>query len=643
MKNIFFLLLAFQFYCGINAQVDTSWIRRFGGSANGDDFVTAMVIDKIGNVYITGSCIDVDGESIATVKYTTSGETSWVAKFHPSIYGNRKAYGIAIDDSFNVYVTGYSSSLSNPSTFVTIKYDSAGQEKWFKYFGPHQGEARAITLDKQGNIYVTGFATIDILGFDFVTIKYNSCGDQLWFTRYTNTVYGYDLPKSIAVDDSGNVYVTGTSYDSTTFYDILTVKYNSDGQQQWVRRYDDPGLAGSHDDCAYAIALDRQGDILITGGIQGIGNLGLPPEGYLDCITIKYNWNGDTIWLRKYDSGRGYDWGKDLIVDSLNNIYITGTGRGISSPDYLTLKYSPDGQLIWDKYYNGPNYASEDDANSITIDKLGNIYVSGQSKGNNFHDDYATVKYNPNGDEQWSIRYDGPINGIDRAIAVRVDDQFNVIVTGQSKGSNFYYDFLTIKYAQVFPTTTILISNAVSGSQILNVLSNDGFAVGDSILINPGGSNEELNKITGFGSIQLQTPLQFDHFIGEQVVKFSIISVENDFEKVPLIFELYQNYPNPFNPSTRISWQSPVGSWQTLKIYDVLGNEIATLVDEYKPAGSYEVEFSVAQVSGPELASGIYFYQLLVSAFQSKDGKAGDLSTGSGQIFIQTKKMILLR
>jgi len=96
----------------------------------------------------------------------------------------------------------------------------------------------------------------------------------------------------------------------------------------------------------------------------------------------------------------------------------------------------------------------------------------------------------------------------------------------------------------------------------------------------------------------------------------------------PENFLLEQNYPNPFNPSTKISWQSPVGSWQTLKVFDVLGNEVATLVDEYKPAGNYEVEFSTTggrESRIKDLASGIYFYQL----------KAGD--------FIQTKKLLLLK
>ena len=102
------------------------------------------------------------------------------------------------------------------------------------------------------------------------------------------------------------------------------------------------------------------------------------------------------------------------------------------------------------------------------------------------------------------------------------------------------------------------------------------------------------------------------------------IQIVVEVEVTPLTFSLEQNYPNPFNPSTKISWQSPVGSWQTLKVYDVLGNEVATLVDEYRPAGSYEVEFESA-VGSLQLASGIYFYQL----------KAGD--------FVETKKMIMIK
>lgn len=100
--------------------------------------------------------------------------------------------------------------------------------------------------------------------------------------------------------------------------------------------------------------------------------------------------------------------------------------------------------------------------------------------------------------------------------------------------------------------------------------------------------------------------------------------------EIPFVneFSLSPNYPNPFNPSTLISYRLPVIGFVTLKVFDILGREVATLVNEEKPAGEYEVEFNAASLpsrSGSALTSGIYFYQL----------KAGQYS--------ETKKMVLIR
>ena len=100
-----------------------------------------------------------------------------------------------------------------------------------------------------------------------------------------------------------------------------------------------------------------------------------------------------------------------------------------------------------------------------------------------------------------------------------------------------------------------------------------------------------------------------------------VVDVEDEQNPIPTEYKLEQNYPNPFNPSTKISWQSPVGSWTTLKIFDALGREIETLVNEYKEAGNH----SALYIVNSTLPSGIYFYQL----------KAGE--------FIETKKMLLIK
>jgi hypothetical protein len=89
---------------------------------------------------------------------------------------------------------------------------------------------------------------------------------------------------------------------------------------------------------------------------------------------------------------------------------------------------------------------------------------------------------------------------------------------------------------------------------------------------------------------------------------------------IPVEYSLEQNYPNPFNPNTKISWQSPVGSWQSLKVFDLLGNEITTLVNEYREAGKYEINFDASLLS-----SGVYIYKL----------QAGD--------YLQVRKMTLIK
>ncbi|NWG27032.1 MAG: T9SS type A sorting domain-containing protein, partial [Ignavibacteriaceae bacterium] len=139
-----------------------------------------------------------------------------------------------------------------------------------------------------------------------------------------------------------------------------------------------------------------------------------------------------------------------------------------------------------------------------------------------------------------------------------------------------------------------------------------------------GLTGEKINNgLTTLTTLSLKTDLNNYLYVGTSSGVFRstnpITSVDNS-SFPPVTLFLSQNYPNPFNPNTKISWQSPVGSWQSLIIYDVLGNEVATLVDEYKPAGSYKIEWDA---SG--FPSGAYFYQL----------KADN--------YIETKKMILLR
>ena len=144
------------------------------------------------------------------------------------------------------------------------------------------------------------------------------------------------------------------------------------------------------------------------------------------------------------------------------------------------------------------------------------------------------------------------------------------------------------------------------------------------------GVTGEYIDIAFFG--YLNTILQGCVINGTVYGDTTVVSVDA-LEQHPQLFSLLQNYPNPFNPSTTIKYKIPEITFVTIKVYDVLGNEVATLVNEEKPAGNYEVEFDSRGLINQTLPSGIYFYQL----------RAGNPSTGSGQSFVETKKMVLLR
>ena len=132
-----------------------------------------------------------------------------------------------LDDSGNVYISGYTTETASGEDFTTIKYNSAGVQQWLQsYNGPGNAgdEVNSCTIDSSGNVYITGYSKGNGTDYDYATIKYSSAGAQLWVERYNGPTGNVDEPKSIAVDGSGFVYVSGRSRSATGF-DIATIKY----------------------------------------------------------------------------------------------------------------------------------------------------------------------------------------------------------------------------------------------------------------------------------------------------------------------------------------------------------------------------------------------------------------------------------
>lgn len=365
---------------------------------------------------------------------------AWVANYNGPGNNIDQVNAIAVDGSGSVYVTGQSFGAGVDFDYATIKYNADGQQQWIaRYNGPVNFDdiATAIAVDKSGNVYVTGRSPGASSGYDYVTIKYDSDGRQQWLARYNGPANGDDAAWAIAVDTLGNVYVTGQSVGAGTEDDYATIKYNTDGQELWVARYNGPGNLG---DASYAIALDDSGNVYVAG-------LSVGSDTGADYATIKYDSSGQQQWVARYNGpANGDDTAYAIALDDLGNVFVTGSSRGTGSNfDYATIKYNSTGQQQWAARYHGTG-TGQDEGHAIAIDGSQNVYVTGQSAGAGTAYDYATIKYDLAGQEKWVARYDGPANNADQAWAIAVDNSGNAYVTGQSYGAGTESDCATIKY-----------------------------------------------------------------------------------------------------------------------------------------------------------------------------------------------------
>jgi len=537
--------------CAAWAAQAVAWEARYNGTANSVDAVTAIAVDNMGNCFVTGGVMNLlTGIDICTIAYNSSGSVLW-RQIYDMESETDIAMDIEVDALGNVYVVGGGRSATSQYDYLIIKYNSLGQQAYLtRLDSPQHGwdAAAALAVDASGNVYVTGYYGGDsaFLSGSFGTARLNSEGQLLWLASYDGPLPGYDGAYDMALDPWGNVVVTGRSIADTIFvddYDYATVAYSPSGEELWAARYDGQGPVLAMIDQPEELCVDNFGYIYVTGIING--NWGTADT--CDITTIKYDSGGNEEWVALFDGPAGsMDLAAAIAVDAGGNVYVTGTTTVIQDEetDYFIIKYNSSGQQVWVNYYAGISTAfCNNFARDMTLDQYGNIYVTGESYGpdpflTGRDYDIATLKYAPDGQQQWVVRWVGPTGFEDGGSVIAVDSAGYVYVGGSSSGEGTSMDYITIRYDQ------------------------------DSL-----------------GIVESENP-------------------------IPGEFRLFPVYPNPFNHTTTITYQLPVASHVSLRIYDTAGRLVADLVNGMRAAGVHQVTWDA---SG--MPSGLYFCRLQAGGF----------------------------
>jgi len=641
-----------------------TWVSIKNGMTPGSQYCP-MNISQNGDLFVAGF------NSYDNCIYrSTDGGTNWTISLNTAGWS---IFCISFDQDSNIYAGTYSG----------IYKSTDNGDNWTPY-GTFTGRAVAIAVNDSGHVFVgdygggyrttddgasweqlpvTAGTTIAINNYGHLFVGCSGNGGILRSTDNGDSwTYVYPV-YTIQIQEASTVFIDANDDIYFPTYDGKGVIKSTDNGDTWIELSE--GLGYKY---LRAVAENMNG-FMFTGGDYALYksnssgtnwfSVGVP---VCSVKKIAINSNDDIfagVWGVNRSLDRGQTWetinnglsGFDVKAFAIKQDGTFFLGCGISDwayPNPCIFRSSDNGNS-WTVIENG---IQRHDVEAIAVDTSGNVYAGNY---------YGVYKSTNNGDSWENI---GGVGGAKALAFNSTGDLFlasygggfwklpagstNWIDLTSNIGSNYIYTLFLGSNDYIYTDQKRSTDNGQTwtnysvGEFVYSVAENsaghlffgtNSYGQGIYRSIDYGDTWELIN--IGFPSPVVDInalAVDSDDYLyagttGKSIFKTTtstVVSVD-EVEPLPSSFKLEQNYPNPFKASTVIHWQTPMGCHQTLKIYNIFGEEMATLVDEYKPAGKSEFEFNAAQESVSAIAPGVYFYQL----------KAGSL--------IQTKKMILIK
>jgi len=659
--------------------IDPLVYSTFIGGTGGDEG-RSIRTNTDGNAFITGSAGSQNfpttpgayqttiGGGFADVFITKLNQTGSSIIFSTFVGGSQQevGYSIALDISGNTYTTGWTSSLNFPTTsgafqptfggasfdgFI-IKLNPTGSALIYSTFigGNYVDYGTSISADANGNAFVTGntrssnfpitpgaFQTTLSGMWDVFVAKLNPTGSALIYSTFIGGNRD-DYPYSIAIDANGNAYITGYTgspdypitpgaFQTTLsgYIDAFVAKLNPTGSALIYCTF----IGGTPSEATgTSISIDANCNAYITGYTYS-PDYPTTPGAYQTTFSYSdYNYNAFITKLNAagnalvYSTFIGVGKSNSIAVDAYGNAYVTGN---TSSPDYPTTpgafqttksvisdafvtKLNPTGSaLIYSSYIGGNSY---DFGNAIAIDVQDNAYITGQT-------DSPTYPTTPGAFQTTGGSWDAFVTKLNMPYLPYL--QLKSPNGGEGWAVNSSYKITWRSNSNILSNNKIEYSTDSGETWMTIVSSVPSLPYEYSWTIPNTLSTHCKVRITALDSSGLAD-------ISDSSFTISLIESINENNLVPLSNSLNQNFPNPFNPQTTISYSVAQESNVVIRVFDILGKEVAKLLNEGKKAGVYNIQFNASKLS-----SGMYFYTIQAN---SVDGK---------QSFRETKKMLLLK